>query len=51
MQLLIGAGLAGVAFTIPSSNPLRFSFSLFWLISAAQPHDIAADGFYMHAAF
>ena len=50
MQLLIGAGLAGVAFTIPSSNPLRFSLAFFWLISfSSATHDIAADGFYMHA--
>jgi len=29
MQLLIGAGLAGVAFTIPSSDPLKYTMAPF----------------------
>ena len=50
MQLLIGAGLAGVAFTIPSSDPLKYTMALFWLLAfSSATHDIAADGFYMHA--
>ena len=50
MQLLIGAGLAGVAFTIPSSDPLKYTMVFFWLLAfSSATHDIAADGFYMHA--
>ena len=48
MQLLIGAGLAGIAFTIPSSNFFQSSLAIFWLIAfSSATHDIAADGFYM----
>ncbi|MBC8346454.1 MAG: MFS transporter [Candidatus Marinimicrobia bacterium] len=50
MQILIGAGLAGVAFTIPSSDPLKYTMAFFWLLAfSSATHDIAADGFYMHA--
>ena len=50
MQVLIGAGLAGVAFTIPSSDPLKYTMAFFWLLAfSSATHDIAADGFYMHA--
>ena len=48
MQLLIGAGMAGVAFTIPGSNFLQGSLCFFWLMAfSSATHDIAADGFYM----
>ena len=48
MQFLIGAGLAGVALTIPTSNAFRYTLAFFWLISfSSATHDIAADGFYM----
>lgn len=48
MQLLIGAGLAGIAFTIPSSNFFQSTLAIFWLIAfSSATHDIAADGFYM----
>ena len=48
MQLLIGAGLAGIALTIPSSNMFQYTLVLFWLIAfSSSTHDIAADGFYM----
>ena len=48
MQLFIGAGLAGVALTIPTSNMLRYTLVFFWLIAfSSSTHDIAADGFYM----
>mgnify|MGYP000847672530 CR=1 FL=1 len=48
MQLLIGAGLAGVALTIPATNMLRYTLAFFWLIAfSSSTHDIAADGFYM----
>lgn len=48
MQLLIGAALAGVAFTIPASWWLQGSLAFFWLMAfSSATHDIAADGFYM----
>ena len=48
MQLFIGAALAGVALTIPTSNMLRYTLVFFWLIAfSSSTHDIAADGFYM----
>ena len=48
MQLLIGAALAGVAFTIPGPRWLQGSLCFFWLMAfSSATHDIAADGFYM----
>ncbi len=48
MQLLIGAGLAGIALTIPSGNFFRYTMAFFWLLAfSSATHDIAADGFYM----
>ena len=48
MQLLIGAGLAGIAFTIPASSFLQTTLAIFWLMAfSSATHDIAADGFYM----
>ena len=48
MQLLIGAGLAGIAFTIPTSSFLQTTLAIFWLMAfSSATHDIAADGFYM----
>ncbi|MCA9231868.1 MAG: MFS transporter [Planctomycetales bacterium] len=48
MQLLIGAGMAGVALTIPTSNFLQYSLAFLWLLAfSSATHDIAADGFYM----
>ena len=50
MQLLIGAGLAGLAFTLNVSLHIQTLLALFWLIAfASATHDIAADGFYMIA--
>lgn len=50
MQLLIGAGLAGVAFTLPTPFYLQASLAFFWMIAfSSATHDIAADGFYMLA--
>lgn len=50
MQLLIGAGLAGVAFTLPTPFYLQASLAFFWLLAfSSATHDIAADGFYMLA--
>lgn len=48
MQLLIGAGLAGVAFCIPLPYFLQTTLAILWLIAfSSATHDIAADGFYM----
>ena len=48
MQLFIGAGLAGVAFTIPVANFFQYTLAFFWLLAfSSATHDIAADGFYM----
>ena len=48
MQLLIGAGLAGIAFTIPTEHFFQLTLAIFWLLAfSSATHDIAADGFYM----
>ncbi|MEE4178136.1 MAG: MFS transporter [Bacteroides sp.] len=48
MQLMIGAGLAGVAFTIPLPGFFQYTLAFFWLLAfSSATHDIAADGFYM----
>lgn len=50
MEVLIGAALAGVAFTLPMSNFLQMTLAAFWLMAfSSATHDIAADGFYMLA--
>lgn len=48
MQLLIGAGLAGVALMIPGDNFLRYTMAFLWLLAfSSATHDVAADGFYL----
>lgn len=48
MQLIIGAGLGGVALTIPLPDFFKFTLGFFWLLAfSSATHDIAADGFYM----
>ena len=48
MQLLIGAGFAGIAFTLPTSFWLQGSLAFFWILAfASATHDIAADGLYI----
>src|SRR3954447_5079888 len=50
MQLLVGAGLAAVALTIPASNFFQYTLAFLWLLAfSSATHDIAADGFYMLA--
>lgn len=50
MQIIIGAGLAGVALTLPTPAPFRYSLAFMWLLAfSSATHDIAADGFYMLA--
>jgi PAT family beta-lactamase induction signal transducer AmpG len=51
MQLLIGGGLAGIAFSAPLPNAFQWTLAFFWLMAfQSATHDIAADGFYMLAA-
>jgi len=48
MQLLLGAGFAGLALLLPLDNYLRYSLVLFWLLAfSSATHDIAADGYYL----
>ena len=48
MQLIVGAGLAGVALTIPVPNFFQYTLAFFWLLAfSSATHDIAADGLYM----
>lgn len=48
MELIVGAGLAGVAFTIPVHHFFQYTLAFFWLLAfSSATHDIAADGFYM----
>ena len=50
MQSLIAVGLAGVAFSIPTTFFLQCSLALLWLVAfSSATHDISADGFYMIA--
>ena len=50
MQLLIGAGLAGIAFFLPTTFFFQTTLAVFWLMAfSSATHDIAADGFYMLA--
>ena len=48
MQLLVGAGLAGVALTIPTPVSVQATLVFLFLVAfSSATHDIAADGFYM----
>ncbi len=48
MQLIVGAGLGGIALSIPAPNYFKYSMAFFWLLAfSSATHDIAADGFYM----
>ena len=50
MQLLMGVGMAGIAFTLPMASYLQWSLAIFWLMAfSSATHDVAADGFYMLA--
>jgi PAT family beta-lactamase induction signal transducer AmpG len=50
MQLLVGAGFAAIALTLPAENAFRYTLAVFWLIAfSSATHDIAADGFYIAA--
>jgi PAT family beta-lactamase induction signal transducer AmpG len=48
MQLLTGASLACIAFTIPAVRFFQYTLAFFWLMAfSSATHDTAADGFYM----
>ena len=48
-QVLLGASLACVAFTIPASNFFQYSLAFLWLMAfSSATHDIASDGFCCH---
>lgn len=48
MQLLIGAGLGGVALGLPMPGYFKITILFFWLLAfSSATHDISADGFYM----
>ncbi len=47
-QLLVGASLASVALTIPTSHFFQITLALFWWMAfCSATHDIAADGYYL----
>ncbi len=48
MELVLGAGFAGIALTIPIANYLQLTLAFFWLLAfSSATHDISIDGFYM----
>lgn len=48
MQLIIGAGLGGIALTLEGPVSIRYCLAFMWLLAfSSATHDIAADGFYM----
>ncbi len=50
MQWIIAFALAGIAFCIPAPLFFQLTLAIFWLVGfTSATHDIAADGFYMHA--
>ena len=50
MQFVIAVGFAMIAFTLPTSLFFQLSLAAFWLVAfTSATHDIAADGYYMHA--
>lgn len=50
MQWIIAFSLAGIAFTIPTTLFFQLTLAVFWIMGfTSATHDIAADGFYMHA--
>lgn len=50
MQFILALSLAGIAFSIPTSFFFQLTLAVFWIVGfTSATHDIAADGFYMHA--
>ena len=47
-QFILGAGLAGIALTLNTTNFFRWSLIIMWLLAfSSATHDISIDGFYM----
>ena len=50
MQFLIAVAFACIAFSLPTSLFFQLTLAAFWLVAfTSATHDIAADGYYMHA--
>lgn len=50
MQMVLGAAMAGLAFSLQAPDFVKWSLALLWLMAfSSATHDIAADGFYMLA--
>ena len=50
MQFIMAVGFACIAFTLPTSFFFQLTLAAFWLVAfTSATHDIAADGYYMHA--
>lgn len=50
MQWILAISLAGIAFSIPTPFFFQLTLAVFWIVGfTSATHDIAADGFYMHA--
>lgn len=50
MQFIIAVAFAGIAFTVPTAMFFQLTLTFFWLVAfTSATHDIAADGYYMHA--
>lgn len=50
MQWILALSLAGIAFAIPAPFFFQLTLAIFWVVGfTSATHDIAADGFYMHA--
>jgi len=47
-QILIGAGMSGVALALPTPHWFQLSMAFLWILAfSSATHDIAADGYYM----
>ena len=50
LQFFMGAGLAAVALSVPTTHFVQLTLAAFWLLAfSSATHDIAADGFYLLA--
>ncbi len=50
MQFIIAIAFACIAFSLPTTFFFQLSLAAFWLVAfTSATHDIAADGYYMHA--
>lgn len=50
LQMVLGASLAGLAFSLNVPNYIQWSLAMLWLMAfSSATHDIAADGFYILA--